>query len=143
MRSLIGLLFAATTASAQTTLPDSVVRRVDAVFARYGALDAPGCALGVYQNGRTVMAKGYGAEYNYSNAGYIALGEIIHRVTGTTLRQYAGARIFAPLGMTVSHFHDDHNEPIRGRAIAYMPAPAGTWRIDVWNNDIVGQGGLM
>ncbi len=38
-----------------------MARRVDAVFARYGSLEAPGCALGVYENGRIVMAKGYGA----------------------------------------------------------------------------------
>jgi hypothetical protein len=45
--------------------------------------------------------------------------------------------------MTSSHFHDDHNEPVRGRAFAYSPLPNNAWRINVWNNDIVGQGGLM
>jgi CubicO group peptidase (beta-lactamase class C family) len=237
---------------AQTTLPDSTVRHIDAVFARYGSLDAPGCAVGVFQNGHIAMAKGYGAanieyrvplspttpmimgsvskqftaaaiallvedgrisldddirkylpelpdygqkitinnlvhhtsglrdfwalaeaagmrlddgytvsdmltlasrqhhlnfnpgdEYNYSNTGYVALGEIVHRVTGKTLRQFAAERIFTPLGMTVSHFHDDHNQPVRGRAFAYSPAGRDTWKINVWNNDIVGQGGLM
>lgn len=84
-----------------------------------------------------------GAEYNYSNTGYVLLGVIVQRATGKSLREFAAERIFQPLGMTVSHFHDDHNQPVRGRAIAYSPVGSGGWRINVWNNDIVGQGGLM
>jgi len=84
-----------------------------------------------------------GAEYNYSNTGYVLLGVIVQRVTGKSLREFAAEQIFAPLGMSVSHFHDDHNQPVRGRAFAYSPAAGGGWRINIWNNDIVGQGGLM
>ena len=86
-----------------------------------------------------------GTEYNYSNTGYVLLGVIVQRVTGMSLRSFAANEIFTPLGMGDSHYHDDHTEPVRGRAIAYQPAPAttGAWRIDVWNNDIVGQGGVM
>jgi hypothetical protein len=96
-----------------------------------------------------------GDEYNYSNTGYVALGEIVRRVSGKSLREFAAERIFSPLGMSVSHFHDDHNQPVRGRAFAYSPVAARQpapgmgsaatpgWRINVWNNDIVGQGGLM
>jgi CubicO group peptidase (beta-lactamase class C family) len=84
-----------------------------------------------------------GAEYNYSNTGYVLLGVVVKRVTGKSLRQFAAEQIFTPLGMSSSHFHDDHNEPVRGRAFAYSPLPNGAWRINVWNNDIVGQGGLM
>jgi CubicO group peptidase (beta-lactamase class C family) len=84
-----------------------------------------------------------GAEYNYSNTGYVLLGVIVQRASGKSLREFAAERIFQPLGMTVSHFHDDHNQPVPGRAIAYSPASGGGWKINVWNNDIVGQGGLM
>jgi CubicO group peptidase (beta-lactamase class C family) len=84
-----------------------------------------------------------GAEYNYSNTGYILLGIVVKRVTGKTLRQFAAEQIFSPLGMSNSHFHDDHNEPVRGRASAYSPLPGGAWTINIWNNDIVGQGGVM
>jgi CubicO group peptidase (beta-lactamase class C family) len=84
-----------------------------------------------------------GAEYNYSNTGYVVLGIVVQRVTGKTLRQFAAERIFTPLGMTHSHFHDDHTEPAPGRASAYSPGKNGGWKINVWNNDIVGQGGLM
>ncbi len=67
-----------------------------------------------------------GAEYNYSNTGYVLLGVIVQRVTGKTLRQFAAEQIFTPLGMTSSHFHDDHNEPVRGRAAAYSPSTEPT-----------------
>jgi CubicO group peptidase (beta-lactamase class C family) len=84
-----------------------------------------------------------GTAYDYSNTGYIALGLIVERVTGKSLREFAAEQIFGPLGMTSSHYHDDHTMLVPGRASAYSPLPAGGWRINVWNNDIVGQGGVM
>jgi CubicO group peptidase (beta-lactamase class C family) len=84
-----------------------------------------------------------GTEYDYSNTGYIALGLIVQRVTGKSLREFAAEQIFAPLGMTSTHYHDDHTMMVPGRASAYSPLPEGGYRINVWNNDIVGQGGLI
>jgi len=238
--------------AAPQSISDSVTRRIDAVFARFAKPDAPGCAVGVYQNGGVAYAKGYGSanieygvpitpktpfisgsvakqftaaaiallveqgrlsldddvrkyipelpdygarmtvddlvhhtsglrdfwalvgaagmryddtytvddvlrlaarqkrlnftpgtEYDYSNTGYVAMGVIVKRVTGKSLREFADEQIFRPLGMTSTHYHDDHTMPIAGRAAAYSPGPGGGWRINVWNNDIVGQGGVM
>jgi len=84
-----------------------------------------------------------GTEYDYSNTGYIALGLIVQRVTGKSLRDFTAEQIFGPLGMTTTHFHDDHTMLVPGRASAYTPLPEGGYRINVWNNDIVGQGGLI
>ena len=84
-----------------------------------------------------------GTEYDYSNTGYIALGLVVQRVTGKSLREFAAEQIFGPLGMTATHFHDDHTMLVPGRASAYTPLPEGGYRINVWNNDIVGQGGLI
>ena len=84
-----------------------------------------------------------GTEYDYSNTGYIALGLIVQRVTGKSLRDFTVGQIFGPLGMTSTHFHDDHTMLVPGRASAYTPLPEGGYRINVWNNDIVGQGGLI
>ena len=84
-----------------------------------------------------------GTEYDYSNTGYIALGLIVQRVTGKSLREFTTEQIFGPLGMTATHFHDDHTMLVPGRASAYSPLPEGGYRINVWNNDIVGQGGLI
>ena len=60
-----------------------------------------------------------GAEYAYCNTGYTLLGVIVERVTGKTLRQFCAERIFAPLGMTSTHFHDDYQEIVANRAYSY------------------------
>ena len=62
-----------------------------------------------------------GSEYLYSNSGYVLLGEIVARVTGQTLREFAKAEFFDPLGMPHTHFHDDHNEIVPNRATGYSP----------------------
>jgi CubicO group peptidase (beta-lactamase class C family) len=249
---VVALSVASTQAIAQQPLPASVTGRIDAVFARYNRSDAPGCAVGVYQNGAITYAMGYGSanleygvpitantpfisgsvakqftaaaiallveqgrisldddvrkyipelpdygtrvtidhlvhhtsglrdfwalvgvsgmryddgytagdvirlaarqkqlnfppgsEYAYSNTGYVSLGVIVQRVTGKSLREFAAEEIFKPLGMNSTHYHDDHTMMVPGRAAAYSPLSGGGWRIDIWNNDIVGQGGLI
>jgi len=62
-----------------------------------------------------------GSEHLYSNTGYTLLGTIVHRVSGKTLRQFTTERIFTPLGMTSTHFHDDHSMIVPGRTSAYAP----------------------
>jgi CubicO group peptidase (beta-lactamase class C family) len=84
-----------------------------------------------------------GEQYLYSNTGYMMLGLVVQRVTGKTLREFADERMFKPLGMTATHFHDDHTEIAPGRAAAYSPVTGGGYRINIWNNDLVGQGGVM
>jgi CubicO group peptidase (beta-lactamase class C family) len=84
-----------------------------------------------------------GSEYAYSNTGYVSLGVIVQRVTGKSLREFAAEQIFKPLGMTSTHYHDDHTMMVPGRAAAYSPVEGGGWQINIWNNDIVGQGGMM
>ncbi|MFI5312303.1 MAG: serine hydrolase domain-containing protein, partial [Gemmatimonadales bacterium] len=83
-----------------------------------------------------------GAEYRYSNTGYLLLGVVVKRVTGQSLRAFADSAIFRPLGMRETFFLDDHTEIVPRRAPAYEPSRGG-WKIDVWNNDIVGQGGIV
>jgi len=83
-----------------------------------------------------------GSEYRYSNTGYLAMAVIVQRVTGQSLRRFADSAFFRPLGMRETIFLDDHTEVVPGRATAYSPRGDG-WRIDVWNNDIVGQGGIV
>src|SRR5688572_1106270 len=84
-----------------------------------------------------------GDRYVYSNTGYIVLGIVVQRVTGKSLREFAAERILGPLKMADSHYQDDHTQPVRGRAYAYSPAAGGRYAINVWNNDLVGQGGVM
>ena len=83
-----------------------------------------------------------GQRYLYSNTGYVLLSILVKRVSGQSLREFADANIFKPLGMSNSHFRDDHNMLIRNRALAYsMPRP-GEFRLLMPGFDVVGDGGL-
>ncbi|SDZ09201.1 CubicO group peptidase, beta-lactamase class C family [Lysobacter sp. yr284] len=93
-----------------------------------------------------------GSEFVYSNTGYFLAAEIVKRVSGKPLAQFARERIFEPLGMRDTLFRDDHTLPVRGRASAYAraegaagQAPAGIarFRIDMPNWDQVGDGAVL
>lgn len=71
-----------------------------------------------------------GAEHLYSNTGYTLLGTIVQRVSGKTLRQFTTERIFTPLGMTNTHFHDDHSMIVPGRTSAYNPRSPTASRVE-------------
>ncbi len=66
-----------------------------------------------------------GERYLYSNTGYTLLAVVVERVTGQSLRDFAQERIFAPLGMERTHFHDDHEMIVPNRAFAYAPDSIG------------------
>lgn len=86
-----------------------------------------------------------GTEYLYSNSGYWLLAELIPRVSGLTLRQFAGEHLFGPVGMAGSHFHDRHREIVPGRATGYRPRPeaeGGGFEEDMTTLEMVGDGGL-
>lgn len=72
-----------------------------------------------------------GDEYVYSNTGYTLLAVIVKRVTGKSLREFADARIFQPLGMTSTHFHDDHTMVVPGRTSAYQVRQGGGWMVSI------------
>jgi len=80
-----------------------------------------------------------GEQYIYSNSGYFLLGEIVHTVTGKTLRQFTDSVIFKPLGMNSTHFHDDHTEVVPNRACPYIQAD----KIGINNSSAAGAKGLM
>lgn len=83
-----------------------------------------------------------GSEYLYSNSGYFLLGEIVREATGRSLRAYAQKEIFEPLGMTHTHFHDDHTHIVPNRAAGYAPTQTG-FRISQTTLDMVGDGGVF
>ncbi len=82
-----------------------------------------------------------GDQYLYSNSGYLLLAHLVKRVTGQSLKDFADARIFGPLGMKQTHFHDDHTHIVPGRAAGYAPSEEG-FRISMTTLDIVGDGGV-
>jgi CubicO group peptidase (beta-lactamase class C family) len=84
-----------------------------------------------------------GTQWEYSNSGFFLLSMIVKRVSGETLRRFAQANIFDPLGMTHTHFHDDHQMIIPNRATGYDPPDStGSFRIDMSNFEQTGDGAV-
>jgi CubicO group peptidase (beta-lactamase class C family) len=83
-----------------------------------------------------------GTAWAYSNTGYTLLALVVERVTGQSLRAYADAALFQPLGMTATHFHDNHREVVRDRAYAYAPK-GDRFEISIPNFDTVGATSLF
>ncbi|MDQ3698117.1 MAG: serine hydrolase [Gemmatimonadota bacterium] len=245
----------AAAAQSSGTLPDSLARRVEQIFAPYHNVDSPGCALGIYRDGEIAYAQGFGmanlehgipitrstvfdigstskqftamaiallardgtlsldddvrkwipempaytrpvtirqmvhhtsgvrdylalmalqgtnfdgvttdsdalsviarqrqtnfepgSEHLYSNSGYFLLGEVVKRASGKTLRAFAEERIFAPLGMRSTHFHDDHTMIVPKRATGYAPrsgARSEGFRIDMSGFEQTGDGAVL
>jgi CubicO group peptidase (beta-lactamase class C family) len=84
-----------------------------------------------------------GSEYVYSNTGYTLAGIIVKRVSGKSLRDFADERIFRPLGMTSTHFHDDYTMVVKGRAAAYARGADGKWHVSLPNYDTYGATSLF
>ncbi|MCZ6835576.1 MAG: serine hydrolase [Planctomycetota bacterium] len=66
-----------------------------------------------------------GDQYTYCNTGYTLLGLIVERVTETPFPQWCEENIFTPLGMSNTHFHDDHMHIVPNRAYSYRMGMAG------------------
>ncbi len=84
-----------------------------------------------------------GEEHLYSNSGYFLLSVIVKRVTGRPMRAYAQEKIFAPLGMNQTHFHDDHTMVTKNRASGYSPKRGGGFSISMTTLDMIGDGGIF
>lgn len=84
-----------------------------------------------------------GTEVVYGNAAYTVLAVIVRRVSGVSLRAYADAHLFQPLGMSSTHFHDDHKEMVAGRTAAYSPRAGGSWSISIPHIDHYGSTSLF
>ncbi len=84
-----------------------------------------------------------GSEYLYSNTGYTLSGTIVKRVIGKSLREFADERIFKPLGMTQTHFHDDYTMVVKGRAAGYARGSDGKWHVSLPNYDTYGATSLF
>lgn len=84
-----------------------------------------------------------GSEFLYSNSGYVLLAEIVRRATGRSLRVYSEEKIFRPLGMLDTHFHDDRRHVVDDRVFSYDRRDDGEWATNyLMNFDKVGDGGL-
>lgn len=85
-----------------------------------------------------------GTRYSYSNTGYTLVAEIVHAVSGQTLRQFTTQRMFAPLGMNHTFFFDDVREIVPGRADSYeRDKDGGPWRRSLLSYQTVGATSLF
>jgi CubicO group peptidase (beta-lactamase class C family) len=84
-----------------------------------------------------------GSEYSYSNSGYFLLSQIVERVSGKTMREFAQERIFGPLGMTSTQILDDHTKVIPHRAASYAPGPDGSFAVQMSNWEQTGDGAVQ
>jgi CubicO group peptidase (beta-lactamase class C family) len=83
-----------------------------------------------------------GDKYEYSNSNYFLLGEIVHRVSGKSLGEFARQNIFEPLGMNSTQYLDDYTRLIENRASSYYPSENDGYRNYIDTFDLVGSGGV-
>jgi CubicO group peptidase (beta-lactamase class C family) len=80
-----------------------------------------------------------GEKHVYCNTGYTLMGLIVKRVSGMSLREFTTKNIFEPLGMTHTHFRDDHAEIVKHNALGYGQEDKNKpFRLSVTNFDTVG-----
>ena len=83
-----------------------------------------------------------GTQWSYSNTGFNLAAIIVDRVSGTSFADFSKRRIFEPLGMTSTHWRDDHRRIVKNRAIAYSTAAVG-YEIEMPFENVHGNGGLL
>jgi CubicO group peptidase (beta-lactamase class C family) len=114
MRRRPGLFATALTAAAALAAASSAARaqhivgtrdaralRADSVFQRFDRTDSPGCALGVYQDGKVLYARGYGmASLEFGVAlsprSVLDVGSISKQFTAIESTGLAVAALFVP-----------------------------------------------
>ncbi len=84
-----------------------------------------------------------GERYLYTNSGWILAAQLVYRLTGKSLAQFADERIFAPLGMRDTRFLADRNAIIPNLAESYAPRDKA-FRIQrsYYDGAIMGPGGV-
>jgi CubicO group peptidase (beta-lactamase class C family) len=84
-----------------------------------------------------------GERFLYSNGGFTLLAEIVTRVSGEPFPKFCADRIFGPLQMTHTHFHQDLTQLVPGRAYSYSPAGADHYVAEPLNYANVGATSLF
>ena len=108
---------------------------------RWGDLETRADALATVARQKELNFKP-GEMHSYSNTGYFLLGEVVSRVSGQSLREFASRNIFGPLGMSDTQIHDNANLIIRNRAWAYSADKHGAWVNNITRNEEVGDSNI-
>ncbi len=80
-------------------------------------------------------------KYEYSNANYVLLTEIINRVSGLPLETYAKEHIFQPLGMQATFFNLNQGADFPLKAVGYVPTDNGFEKA-FYETHVIGDGGV-
>jgi CubicO group peptidase (beta-lactamase class C family) len=83
-----------------------------------------------------------GDEWAYSNSGYLLLTEVVARASGMAFSQFAGQRLFEPLGMKTTIYIDDLRTIVKNRALAYEK-DGGRWKMAMLLDNERGGGALL
>lgn len=82
-----------------------------------------------------------GSRFQYINADYVLLAEIVSRTAQMSFATYIQKEVFTPLGMENSLFLDDPRTVVKNRALSYSYRD-NTYRYMPMNRSIVGSTGL-
>ncbi len=83
-----------------------------------------------------------GEKFMYCNSGYTLLAEVVERVSGKPLNEFAQKNIFDRLGMTSTAFNNDYESLVPGRAYSYHKEGTGYKKSNL-NYGIMGATGLL
>jgi len=61
-----------------------------------------------------------GSKFEYSNSGYVVLGQIVERASGMRLAEFLDREVFKKLGMTRTGLVDERRQPVLRRAHSYL-----------------------
>jgi CubicO group peptidase (beta-lactamase class C family) len=84
-----------------------------------------------------------GQQHLYSNTGYLLLGQIVQRVSGMPLAEFARVRIFEPLGMKHTQFLNGYGTLVPQRVLSYLPSGAGGYDYVAVCESADGPGGVV
>jgi CubicO group peptidase (beta-lactamase class C family) len=83
-----------------------------------------------------------GEEWSYSSSGYELLKEIVARASGMSFSDFTRTRLFEPLGMRSTAYHQDMRADIENLALAYDRDGDG-WKVDMMLGNRRGGGALL
>lgn len=78
-----------------------------------------------------------GSRFHYNNAAFILLGLVVEELAGEDFRDYVGARVFAPCGMTQSGYFSMDELP-ENTAIGYLVADKADRRTNIFSVPSIG-----
>ncbi|MEO6540020.1 MAG: serine hydrolase domain-containing protein, partial [Ferruginibacter sp.] len=67
-------------------------------------------------------------KYHYSNTNYLLLAEIVKKISGQTLSEYANTNIFEPLRMNRTMFNESFRNTVPNLAVSYHSAGKDNFR---------------